>query len=62
MAFYVQDRPQGQLDGWSDDAKKAMTAGPEYFSWWEKYKTALLVAVTFAWLRQRAKNRARGIA
>lgn len=41
----VRERP---LNGWSDDAKKAITENPDYFVWWYTVKSVGLCVVAVA--------------
>lgn len=34
---------QRNLQGWTEDAVKAMQENPDYFVWWDRWKTRALV-------------------
>jgi hypothetical protein len=42
------DDPNRRLNGWSEDAKTAITSNPDYFVWWYTAKSLLLVGTAFA--------------
>jgi len=44
------------LEGWSDDAKKAMTENPDYFVWWYTVKSVGLALVFGALCYQLGKR------
>ena len=53
---YVRTTP-APLAGWSDDARAAMEASPDYFMWWYTVKSLGLVAalagVAYLWGTRR---------
>lgn len=54
-------RPQPQLSGFSDDARQAMKASPDYFVWWYTTKSIALgvAAAALAFMIGRATKRCR---
>jgi hypothetical protein len=48
--------PESRLEGFSDDARAAMEASPDYFVWWYSAKSLLLVGVACALAYQLGKG------
>lgn len=46
-----------QLHGWTDDAVKAMQASPNYFIWWDRWKTVALMGALGALAYQVMRGR-----
>ncbi len=49
------------MQGWSDDAQKAIIENPTYFVWWYSIKSIALVAAFAAFTYQLGKSAGRKI-